>query len=429
MNTYLQQRTLYPPLIRSKPSPALGLVVTIPAYDEEELLLCLRSLQACSLPDCDVEVIALINHAESAPEELCAKSRKQYEDLSRWALDASKGSLHFRILYRPDLPERYAGVGLARKILMDEACFRFARAGCEDGVIACLDADSRVEKNYLEELCRYFSANTDLDACAIRFAHPLEGADWPEEVYRAIAQYELHLRVYLQWQCWSGFPFAFHTVGSSMAVRSSAYQKQGGMNKRQAGEDFYFLQKFIETGRVGNLQTTCVCPSPRPSQRVPFGTGRAIGQMLRSKGEWPTYSPESFAVLRDFYAKVSQMYAMRAESVEKSLHPVLRTFLQQQDWRAAFRQIKDNVASPEAFSKRFFRWFNAFRQMKFLHHAREVAFPDVPVAESARMLFAALGISFSGDFTDFKQVLRVLRERERMMNGTQSCISRSEMQD
>ncbi len=387
MTSYLQQRTLYPPLVGVAPSPVLGLVVTVPAYDESDLLLSLKSLEACALPDCDVEVLVLINHAEGAEARVQERSRRQYEDLSAWAVHAGRAGLRFHILYRPDLPRRHAGVGLARKILMDEACFRFAKAGREDGIIACFDADARVQSNYFQALCSHFERYPEQDACSIRFEHPTEGADWPPEVYAAIAQYELHLRVFLAWQRWAGFPFAYQTVGSSMAVRASAYQREGGMNRRQAGEDFYFLQKFIELGKVGELQETCVIPSPRPSTRVPFGTGRAIGKMLSEGTVWPTYAPDSFRVLRPFYQSVPDMYAREAGEILELQHPLLRSFLGASDFVVAFRQIQSNTATPAAFAKRFFRWFSAFRQMKFLHYAREQAFPDVPVVESAREYF------------------------------------------
>ncbi len=390
MTPYLQQRALYPPLVAARPSPALGLVVTVPAYDEPLLLCSLKSLERCALPDCDVEVLVLINHSEAASAALRRRSRDQYEELKAWTQTAGRSGLRFHLLYRPDLPERHAGVGLARKILMDEACFRLAKAtegtarAEGDGIIACFDADALVEPNYFQALERYFAGHPHRDACSIRFAHPLEGTDFPPEVYQAIAQYELHLRVYLQWQRWAGFPHAFHTVGSSMAVRARAYQQQGGMNKRQAGEDFYFLQKFIEIGRAGELQETCVVPSPRLSNRVPFGTGRAVGEILQSSLPlYFTYQPKSFFILRDLYAGVSLLYERGPDVLEGLLHPILKDFLREQNWRAAFRQMRSNVATAGAFRKRFFRWFSAFRQMKFLHYARSCTYPDRPVVEVA----------------------------------------------
>ena len=66
MTPYLQERSLYPPLIHRRPSPLLGIVVVIPCYDEDYLQLSLMSLQKCNRPQCDVEVIVVINHSETA---------------------------------------------------------------------------------------------------------------------------------------------------------------------------------------------------------------------------------------------------------------------------------------------------------------------------------------------------------------------------
>src|SRR4029434_9989987 len=104
------------------------------------------------------------------------------------------------------------------------------------------------------------------------------------EIYKAIAAYELHLRYYLQALRTAGFPHGYHTIGSSMAVRARTYMEQGGMNRRQAGEDFYFLHKLIPLGGFTELNSTTVYPLPRPSNRVPFGTGRAVSEWLIQTG-------------------------------------------------------------------------------------------------------------------------------------------------
>ena len=66
----------------------------------------------------------------------------------------------------------------------------------------------------------------------------------------AIMKYELYLRYYRLALEYTGHPHAYHCIGSAFAVRTLDYVAQGGMNKRQAGEDFYFLQKLIATGRM-----------------------------------------------------------------------------------------------------------------------------------------------------------------------------------
>jgi len=42
------------------------------------------------------------------------------------------------------------------------------------------------------------------------------------------------------------------------------------MNRKQAGEDFYFIQKLMPLGGYFALNSTAIYPSPRESSRVPF---------------------------------------------------------------------------------------------------------------------------------------------------------------
>ena len=67
-----------------------------------------------------------------------------------------------------------------------------------DGVILNLDADCLVEKNYFVSVYNEFFNKKERSACSIYFEHPFQGDDFPEEVYRYITLYELHLRYYFQ---------------------------------------------------------------------------------------------------------------------------------------------------------------------------------------------------------------------------------------
>ena len=228
-------------------------------------------------------------------------------------------------------------------------------------------------------------------AASIHFEHPLTGPDFPTAVYDAIIDYELHLRYYINAQRWAGFPFAYQTIGSSMAVRANAYQAQGGMNKRKAGEDFYFLQKFIELGSFGEIKTTKVIPSPRPSDRVPFGTGKAVSKILNNSGELTTYAPQSFVDIKAFFENITNFY--NSDLNLKHLPESVVSFLEQQNWTKEMERIRRNTASVEAFQKQTFRWFNAFRLMKFLHFSRDHFYPDIPVTAAAKWLLAQFASS------------------------------------
>ena len=99
-----------------------------------------------------------------------------------------------------------------------------------------------------------------------------------------------------------------------LAVKALPYIKAGGMNRRQAGEDFYFIQKLVPAGGYFSLNSTTVYPSPRPSFRVPFGTGASISK-LNESGEpvLLTYNISAFNELKLFFGKAEDYYKLTGE--------------------------------------------------------------------------------------------------------------------
>ncbi|MCC6724239.1 MAG: hypothetical protein IT258_06975 [Saprospiraceae bacterium] len=388
MTPYLTERGLYPPFIDARPSPLLGLVVVIPCHDEDFLLLTLMSLQKCERPICDVEVIVVINESEGAAIAVKQKNRNSFEQAQRWALANKQGWLRFHVLHLDDLPQRLTGIGLVRKIGMDEACYRFAKMGNQQGVIVSLDADCRCERNYFKAIHSHFIENPKATACGIHFEHPLSGPDFPDEVYHAITLHELHLRYNVLAQRWAGVPHAWLTMGSSMAVRCNAYQEKGGMNQRQAGEDFHFLQKFIPFAGFGEIKATKVIPSPRSSNRVPFGTGRAVAELLKTGGKCLSFSPRSFEDLRMFCQEalpiLSEIKDM--EALYSQLPASLGSFLRLNGFEKKLTEIQLNSDTKLELQQRFWRWFDGFMVMKYLHFSKENYWPDVEVMAAASWL-------------------------------------------
>ena len=95
---------------------------------------------------------------------------------------------------------------------------------------------------------------------------------------------------------------------------------------------------------------------------------------------------------------------------------VLLEFLALQQFGEALVEIRKNSASFPAFQKRFWRWFNMFRIMKFLHHAREEGYPDVPVEEAALGLLLHInpeGVEIPSDDIDLKKLLLIYRDIDR----------------
>ncbi|MCB0633528.1 MAG: hypothetical protein KDD15_27535, partial [Lewinella sp.] len=162
----------------------------------------------------------------------------------------------------------------------------------------------------------------------------------------------------------------------------------GGMNRRKAGEDFYFLHKFTALGHFGQIKTTTVIPSPRASHRVPFGTGRAVSKLLETGQQADTYAPESFVILRPFIRQINQYHR---EDYQPEFHPGLLHFLESMNWQEKIAEIRQHTAGLPAFRKRFFRWFDAFLLMKYVHFMRDHYYPNVPVKEAVDWLTSVSG--------------------------------------
>jgi hypothetical protein len=247
----------------------------------------------------------------------------------------------------------------------------------------------------------------------------MEGDEFDPFIYESINRYELHLRYYILSQRATGHPNVYHTVGSAFAVKAEAYCKCGGMNQRKAGEDFYFLQKLIDLGKFSECKKAVVYPSPRPSDRVPFGTGAAIQTALAGNEGIKTYNPGLFEILQDFFnilPEVYHNYTSGKTNTPRNLHPVLAEWLETISFNERLNEILSNTSDETSFRKRFFRWFNMFRMMKFLNHAG-MTYPLQAVEDAATEFLSQRNL-YRGEKTARELLLRY-RELERQVNHQQ----------
>ncbi|HDJ32927.1 MAG TPA: glycosyltransferase family 2 protein [Bacteroidetes bacterium] len=417
LDRYLDRIGQRPWLVPDMPPPGLNMVVVIPSFAEENLPLTLESLAQCTfLPRFHAEVIVVFNCPARASAEEKRLHKKSIRDVEEWIRYHANPSLTVHLVHAPAVPPKYSGVGHARKTGMDEGIVRFLRAGREDGILISLDADTLVDGNYFAEIDCYFTTHLQREGCAIYYEHSLKGDDYPPDVYQAITDYEIHLRYHVGGVKYAGSPYAFHTLGSAFAVRASAYARLGGMKARQGAEDFYFLQKIMDLGKFGELNETRVIPSPRPSGRVPFGTGPVVTEWIRRKDHsFSTYAFEAYGWLRNFFRHVNRYYLLGAEETEdllkETLHPAIGEFLLRNGFPAANEEINRNVASLASYRKRFFRWFNGFRTVKYLNDVHTRFVEKQPVTQEAVKLLNALGIK--PQQRDAAGLLEVFRKLDR----------------
>jgi hypothetical protein len=204
-------------------------------------------------------------------------------------------------------------------------------------------------------------------------------------------------------------------VGSATGVKALPYIKAGGMNRRQAGEDFYFIQKLVPAGGYFSLNSTVVHPSPRPSFRVPFGTGASITK-LNESGEplLLTYNISAFNELKTFFNMAEDYYKCREREFAefyKLLPPGIKSFIEEKELIDKILEIRNNTSGFQSFKKRFFGWFNMFRIVKYLNHVHSGIYDKKSVLIAASELFKERGLHLKSD--DPVAVLNYYRSLER----------------
>ncbi|HEX5111892.1 MAG TPA: hypothetical protein VFV79_03535 [Saprospiraceae bacterium] len=380
-------------LIHAEPVVPPSMIICIPSYAEPDLITTLESLSSCHHPGIPFEVLILFNEDDRMTDEQRNLHAASFQHCENWIREHNHLPFPLYPIWFEPMKDVKWGVGWARKILMDEAARRLTGSG----VMVNLDGDCTVEKNYLEYIWNTFSMDQDLDAASIYVEHRIDQLPLIEK--EAIIQYELHLRYLVYAKRWTGHPFAFQTYGSAMAVRRRAYLEQGGMNTRQAGEDFYFLQKFIELGTLKEIRETTVYPSSRKSMRVPFGTGRAMQQILGDNMEWKTIAFEIFRLIRPLFQQIPLMYGILLKQNNQNIQDTffqqlglsneLITFLESIEFKANCDSIASQTTSEAAFAKRFFRYFNAFMMIRYMHYMRDHFYPDTSVVTAVEELVSA----------------------------------------
>jgi hypothetical protein len=193
------------------------------------------------------------------------------------------------------------------------------------------------------------------------------------------------------------------------------------MNRRKAGEDFYFMNKLMAVGGVSENTSTRILPGVRASRRTPFGTGRALHDAMSAEREsWQTYDTRVFRDLAALVSKVDTFYARTPGdwSMDESLSETMRSFLLEQGMTEKQAEIHANCAGPESFRKRFFQWFDAFRALKFIHYATRHAYPRQALEPACRELLAWQGLEGELPGTSATQLLMYFRARDRGRSGT-----------
>lgn len=386
--TYLDRFFIHP-LSKVQEIPPADAYIIVPVYAEDLLEKLCESLNNCHPPAQRFNIIWVINSKISDNAFEKNKASQNLEFLTNFPFQSDK--ISSIILDARNLEEKNAGVGLARKIGMD-AVIHSLKNDKNNPWLICLDADCQVSTNYFQKL-EHTLISSNFQIATIEFQHPF----WDEKnksLQQGILQYELFLEYYRAGLQKSGFPFFFHTVGSSMACRAVPYAKCGGMNQRKAGEDFYFLHKLFPHYPHVEIPGPLVFPSTRISERVPFGTGRFQKKWVENnEHQWITYHPEIFQFLKTYLSE-SMTYLKENEN-----EPPFVSFKNTSKWGLEWletsqselnlMQAKNASPNQEQRRKAFFRFFDGFMALRFVHffHSK---LPALTVEEAVEKLIPDL---------------------------------------
>ena len=78
------------------------------------------------------------------------------------------------------------------------------------------------------------------------------------------------------------------------------------------------------------------------------------------------------------------------QGLEKLSKPMME-YLDKIEFLKNVRLVAEQTTSENAFRKRFFRFFNAFRMIRYMHEMRDLHYPDVPVTDAVCKLLIETG--------------------------------------
>jgi len=296
--------------------------------------------------------------------ELCANTRCYLllvDRFSRYRIPASQG------------------VGLARKIGGDIASELFSRRQLISPWIQSSDADAVLPNNYFSQTRKL---NSQTSACIYNFRHVerIENQRASPDCWLATQLYERALRYFRQGLQYAGSPYAYYTLGSTLAFNIPYYARARGFPKRAGGEDFYLLNKLAKLGNIVSSPTITVEILARKSRRVPFGTGPAIDTIMALQQpleEYRYYNPAIFQELKSILETVEQFWRYR-NNVKKALatlSTVSQSALEALKVERFFAHASTHCRNKENFNRQFHQWFDAFLTLKYIHYLQQHGFP------------------------------------------------------
>ena len=388
---YLEKKSIY----KTKTFDCSEIAICIPICNEYPFFLSvLKNLAiSCAVANQQVCVVCCVNNKINSSEKILQNNQRMIYELNRIA-NAENNSLEKTLLKvcvldftKENAFTEKQGVGWARKIAMDYALANGAK------VLACLDADTFVEENYILQL-KYFLEN-NLDCATMNFIHKrIENfSDDNNEnknsiqLNLAIQHYEDYIKNHSKKLAECGTPFCYSALGCIIVCSDKMYCECGGMKNKLAGEDFYFIQEMIKNVISKNpkkilnpievLQTT-VMPATRFSDRVLFGTGKALEEIVEGNfSKAKLFKDEEYLEIKNFINLFNDLnkknfpleLQREAEKKCRRLYSFLLKDNFFSDWNLI---VENNKKSPQKLAVAFHCKFDGLKIIRALHYLQTV---------------------------------------------------------
>jgi glycosyltransferase involved in cell wall biosynthesis len=199
-------------------------VVVIPARDEQARIAdCLHALAAQTLGSERFATIVVLDRCEDRTAEVVSETA---------------AALGLRITM---LEGQGVGAGAARRVGMDAACEQLLAGGHPRGLIACTDADTRPEPDWLERQLEHVAAGARAIAGLIELDDQEARLLPPGVLRRREREAAARLRRVRSRDLDAGH---HHAAGASLAVTAETYRAVGGIEPLPALEDAGFAERL-----------------------------------------------------------------------------------------------------------------------------------------------------------------------------------------
>ncbi|MCF6319229.1 MAG: hypothetical protein L3J83_08130 [Proteobacteria bacterium] len=265
------------------------------------------------------------------------------------------------------------GVGLARKIGCDIALKYYTHGIIKYPWIYSTDADVILPKNYFSGAINDCGDNDCKDSdCEERSAIVLEFDHISDDQRLNQLQfcYDFKLRYYHAGITYAGTSYDYIPLGSTLIINMKCYAQVRGFPKRNAGEDFYLLNKLAKIKPIKYLVDGLVVKiKSRFSNRVPFGTGPALLKInkLPSLDTYRYYHPNCFIELKKWISYLQNLWSDNQLNIKCPADKNLQDLYDYLSCEVVFEKSQAQITSANRWQQFIHQWFDAFKVLKAVH--------------------------------------------------------------